>query len=389
MLPLQGTIEPPWVAHTLNMGRDKPKLQCRLRSAKRMRSPCLIYFPASGYYTFRNLRPPHFSEVGSACATLQQLTSLDNFNLLVVEYPVSDSQAHYPDALNAAFVALEWASAAVQCDPKKLCLAGNSSGGHLALTTALKWHAEGREPLAGLVLDAPGSDAYVPIVAALKEVSGQVPRMFTYFERCSVRDASADPYLNPFLASDAALATLPPTLVVLTAHDIWSLVHNQDTSDLISSTHRIAARLAKAKVAVTLRVEDGIHGAAWQEGSPSHNVGIAQRIAEWVGARVGKRAVPPSTPADVDPSAGPPARSCVRDLHTFLVNAQDALGQGSLADGQISAWSDIFVPMLRGDNGVVAQPMPCMCRDMNFLRVCQATHRQLYATSAEADVASN
>ena len=145
---MSGPIEKPW--RELFVGEGRSRSRCRwLQSPTKGQRPTILFFPAAGYITFRNLRPPYYNEAVAACNTLQRLTKLEGFNILVVEYPCSGEEKptgppRYPSALDAASAALDQVRKMPTVDSSRISLMGCSSGGHLALTLALKSRAIGK-----------------------------------------------------------------------------------------------------------------------------------------------------------------------------------------------------------------------------------------------------
>ena len=158
-----------WSEHVLSTG--KTAWRWRPSKFKDQAGPAMLFFPASGYFSFSSLRPPYYSESVATCATLIEFSdAIPGVSILVVEYPgYQASQCQHPDALEAAMSVLTWVREQPCVDKSRICLAGASSGAHLALTLALMCHEKAMNPpLQCLVIDSPGLAAYVPMAYGLE-----------------------------------------------------------------------------------------------------------------------------------------------------------------------------------------------------------------------------
>ena len=397
-----------WSEHVLSTS----KTAWRWRPSKvKDPGPAMLFFPASGYYSFQSLRPPYFSESIASCATLIELAdAIPGVSILVVEYPVYQTgQCQHPDALHAAMSVLTWVRKQPGVDESRICLAGASSGAHLALALALSCHEKAMSPpIQCLVIDAPGLAAYVPMANVLEAPDPtHGGHLYGYFAKLRAEDALHDPYVNPHAASDAALAALPRTLFIETGNDIYNLFTTSGEPpafDCINGLNRFFLRMLELNPQHTVRIyPEGVHAAAWQHGSHAFRRDIAQDTLEWLAVAVNGEA-PAAHPADTPASSVVSARSrsCLCDLTILWANALDALQCGERRIGthtSFSMWELHFLPVLRSEAGF--QPCLCMSHARHerarkaYLEACsmgfgtQATDNCLAATHAVSnDVAS-
>ena len=156
---------------------------------------------------------------------------------LVVRYALAPEHP-YPAALEDAVAAYQWLMAHHSVAPSRICLAGDSGGGGLALACALRLHHLG--------LPAPGSiyclspfldlrwkdieydaesiaaDCIQPLLAqgcARNVLCGRSHQDYTNTERRP--SAYNDLFASPVLASDEALRALPPALVQIGELEIF------------------------------------------------------------------------------------------------------------------------------------------------------------------------
>lgn len=138
----------------------------------------------------------------------------------------------WPAAPDDALTVLLWArseAGALGCDPDRVVVAGDSSGGNLAAVTALR----APELLAGQLLCYPPLDASTAAGSIEGAVTGSAAgsvveygtghfhtaaHMAWYWEQYG--GDPAHPHVSPLRASDAELARLPRTLLVLADCDV-------------------------------------------------------------------------------------------------------------------------------------------------------------------------
>lgn len=177
--------------------------------------PLLVYLHGGGW-TFGSIQ-----SCARFCATLAQEASC---LVLAVDYrlaPEHPYPAPLDDCCQAAALAhahaREWGA-----DPTRISIGGDSSGGNLALATALRRQREGQPPFRSLVL-------FYPVVKAWNDASDSWQRYQTGAALDgSIMDAFNEAYcqgkqnaeISPAMASDDDLAQLPPTLLIAAERDI-------------------------------------------------------------------------------------------------------------------------------------------------------------------------
>jgi len=149
-----------------------------------------------------------------------------------------------PEASHAAQEALAdaaYAELAAHHDPARIILNGDSAGGHMALSLALRLIAAGG-PLPGrLALFAPWLDLGLadPAIAAVEphDVMLKIGTLRACGELFAAGRALDDPAVSPLYAPSEALAQLPPTRIWTGRHDLF-----------IVDSRTFAARLRAAGV---------------------------------------------------------------------------------------------------------------------------------------------
>ncbi|MHB1128600.1 MAG: alpha/beta hydrolase [Ilumatobacteraceae bacterium] len=128
----------------------------------------------------------------------------------------------FPTPLTDCLVATRWAydhASDLGCDPKRLAVGGDSAGGNLAIVVAMETDV----PLRCQILAYPVTDATQQHHSYEENADGPLltkAGMTWFLDHYLVGDGSpTDPRVSPLLASDAALAKLPPTLVITAEFD--------------------------------------------------------------------------------------------------------------------------------------------------------------------------
>ncbi|EST36519.1 alpha/beta hydrolase [Streptomyces roseochromogenus] len=161
----------------------------------------------------------------------------------------------FPSAVEDAYAVTAWASAhaaRLGCDPGRLAVAGDSSGGNLAVAVALMARDRGGPRIAAQLLAYPVLDHRMETPSYATYGTGffhTTAHMRWYWEQYlgPARDGS-HPYVSPGLAPD--LAGLPPAVMLLPECD-----------PLRDDGLRYARRLEAAGTAVRLRLWPGMfHG---------------------------------------------------------------------------------------------------------------------------------
>lgn len=177
------------------------------------RLPLLIYLHGGGW-TFGSLNScAHFCNAMAASGAVR---------VLAVGYRLAPEHP-YPAGLDDCCAALQYAidnAAQLSIDPDRISIGGDSSGGNLAIATAL------RNPQAvhSLVLFYPvakafadGSDSWTRYGRGY----GLDSRIMEQFNRAyTLHTEPTDTLISPGLCADATIAALPPTLLVAAERDI-------------------------------------------------------------------------------------------------------------------------------------------------------------------------
>jgi acetyl esterase len=160
----------------------------------------------------------------------------------------------FPAAVEDCHAAARWAVAnagALQADPSRVAVGGDSAGGNLAAVVALRARDQGGPPLAYQLLIYPCID-YLPDLPSYRENEGilltreGIAWMWGHYLK--EESDRKNPYAVPLQAAD--LRGLPPALVITAELD-----------PLRDEAERYAARLQKAGVPVVLKRYPGmIHG---------------------------------------------------------------------------------------------------------------------------------
>ncbi|WP_328323350.1 MULTISPECIES: alpha/beta hydrolase [unclassified Streptomyces] len=175
---------------------------------------------------------------------------------LVVSVDYRRAPEHrFPCALLDAYAVTEWAAGRareLRCDPSRVVVAGDSSGGNLAAAVALMARNTGGPAIAAQLLVYPALDDRLETASAADYATGffhTSAHMRWYWEQYLGPDGDgADPYASPVRAAD--LAGLPPALLILPECD-----------PLRDEGRDYAERLREAGVPAEVRVERGMfHG---------------------------------------------------------------------------------------------------------------------------------
>lgn len=173
----------------------------------------MLYFHGGGFVR------PMFKEHWPLVAEMVERCGI---SITVPLYPV------VPEASYAAQDALAdaaYADLAARHDPARIILNGDSAGGHMALTLALRL-VRGGGPLPGkLALFAPWLDLGLadPAIAAVEphDVMLKIGTLRACGALVAESRAMDDPAVSPLYASAQDLAQLPPTRIFTGRHDIF------------------------------------------------------------------------------------------------------------------------------------------------------------------------
>ena len=162
----------------------------------------------------------------------------------------------FPAAPDDSLAATRWAvdnAGALNADPSRVVVAGDSAGGNLAAVTALRIRDEGGPKLAGQLLIYPVTDYYDPGTPSMTENAegyGLTRKGMEWFWNHYLADPSqaAHPHASPIKATD--LSRLPPAYVISAEYD-----------PLRDEAEYYADALTRAGVETKMRRWDGMnHG---------------------------------------------------------------------------------------------------------------------------------
>lgn len=199
LTPLPEGVTAEWVTSTMRLYRlqGKDKL------------PLLVYLHGGGWV------------IGSvaSCSAFCGAVAKEGVAVLALDYPLAPEHP-YPAALNAVCAAYREVVAnplRFGCDPNRVSIGGDSSGGNLALTTALALQKDGLKPYA-LLPYYPVTEARADGTTSWREFDTGCGMDGAFMEACNAaylqgRDWT-DPLISPMCATDEALRKLPPVHVL-------------------------------------------------------------------------------------------------------------------------------------------------------------------------------
>jgi acetyl esterase len=194
-------------------------------------------------------------------------------------------EAKFPAATDDCLAATRWAvanAAALDTDPGRVVVAGDSAGGNLAAVTALRIRDEGGPPLLGQLLIYPVTDYYDPGTPSMTENAdgyGLTRAGMIWFWDHYLADArdGANPYASPLRTQD--LGGLPPALVVTAEYD-----------PLRDEGAYYAERLRQANVPTLLKQWDGMnHGFFFWPGVVDRATAAMDEACAWVTTVINRR----------------------------------------------------------------------------------------------------
>lgn len=236
----------PQMARTLELripdGVDSVRVRLHEPIHSERARPTLIYLHGGGWTLF---------SIDTHDRLMREYAARSGLSVLGVDYALSP-EAKYPAALDQIVAVVRWLRAhgpEIGVDPQRLAIGGDSAGGNLSLTTALRLRDEGEAgALRAMLLNYAALDV-VCSDEAERDFGGagamlnraEMDQYWTNYLR-SEADAS-DPLACPALAR---LEGLPPTFLAVAEQDI-----------LAEQSHALAARLTAAGVDAHLEVYEG------------------------------------------------------------------------------------------------------------------------------------
>lgn len=187
---------------------------CRLyRPSSSTELPVLVYLHGGGWV------------VGNLDTHDEPCRSLANAGgcaVLSVQYRLAPEHK-FPVPLDDCVAALRWVrdrAGELGLDPSRIALGGDSAGGNLAISAAMTADV----PLRFLLLVYPCTDLRMVSPSVTENSAGPflTESIMRWFVAHYVRGEADlhDPLVSPLLATDDALRTLPPMLVLTAGHDV-------------------------------------------------------------------------------------------------------------------------------------------------------------------------
>jgi acetyl esterase len=187
-------------------------------------------------------------------------------------------ETRYPAPLDDADAAAQWTfvhAAEIGVDPRRIGVAGESSGGNIAAALAQRARARGPTAFAFELLFAPLLDASLSSPSIEEFADGHVltrRQLVWAYEQYAPGVPRTDPGISPLLAPD--LSGMPPTVIVT--------IENDPVRD---EGERYAARLRNAGVTVKhARIDGMVHHNPGPQAMPTF-FGLAKEVIAGLGPK--------------------------------------------------------------------------------------------------------
>ncbi|MGO4890590.1 alpha/beta hydrolase [Anaerobacillus sp. MEB173] len=210
--------------------------------------PALVYYHGGGWV---------IGDLDTVDVPCRLLTNKANCVVISVDYRLAPEHK-FPAAADDAYAAAKWAAdhgSAINVDPSRIAVGGDSAGGNLAAAVALMARDKGELSLAYQLLVYPVTNHSYDTVSYFENADGYLltkDTMVWFWDHyLRTEEDSANPYASPLQAED--LSGLPPALVLTAEFD-----------PLRDEGEAYAKRLTEAGVSVEVKRYDGlIHGFFW------------------------------------------------------------------------------------------------------------------------------
>ena len=234
------------MAETQDLTLDSGAGPLRLRIYRPLQTeqpqPALIYLHGGGFTLF---------SIDTHDRLMREYAAIGGFTVVGVDYPLSPEHK-YPEALNRLEALMLWLKAngtALNIDPERLTLGGDSAGGNLAFAIGLRLRERGELPLVKALLANYGG--FSPSFSDAAEARFGGPG--SILDRAEAREYwvnylrspadESDPQACPLLAD---LSHFPPALLVVPELDL-----------VAEHSHAMHERLQSFGVAVECRTYAG------------------------------------------------------------------------------------------------------------------------------------
>ena len=195
--------------------------------------PLLVYLHGGGWT---------FGSINSCARFCSAMAATGGMKVLAVDYRLAPEHP-YPEGLDDCIEAVQYAlthADSLGIDPARIVVGGDSSGGNLAVATALSPRCSGR--LHGLLLFYPVTLAYADGSPSWRRYADgyglDADLMNAFNEAYTVRADARHSAISVGLASAAQLQTLPRTLLIAAGRDI---LRDQG----LAFAERVGARLTR------------------------------------------------------------------------------------------------------------------------------------------------
>lgn len=231
-------------------------------------APMIVNFHGGGFIRGRSDRDELFCR---RIACTFQCVVVD------VDYALAPAYPH-PTAIRQAMAAARWAktqAVAMDCDPNKLILLGQSAGGNLVANLCMaEAETPSLQPICAVIAYAPLDLKTDPAEKPQSARDMPAERARNYNALYCSPETAGDPTVSPLFAQEELLTAFPPTLVI-TAGDDRLAPEGED----------FALKLARAGVEVTCKRFPGcVHGFfinrmdAWEDGIELVHRFLQQRL---------------------------------------------------------------------------------------------------------------
>ena len=193
---------------------DADGIAVRVYRATDEKTPCIVFCHGGGWV---------IGDLDTHDTICTQLTNASGFTVVSIDYRLAPEHP-FPAPLDDCYDGLCWVqknAAALNIDPEKIAVAGDSAGGNLAAAVCLKAKAEGNSGIAFQLLMYPVIDFNFDTQSYLDNAEGYMltrEGMRWFWDHyVGHNDSGGDPLASPIQAKD--LTGLPPACVMTAEFD--------------------------------------------------------------------------------------------------------------------------------------------------------------------------